>query len=37
MSAPHKPDSLLETYWPWLVIAYGFLFVMILANFKPVQ
>lgn len=36
MSSPHESGSLLDRYWPALVIFFGLLFVTLLVSFHPV-
>lgn len=35
MSAPSGSKSWLDQWWPLLVILYGVMFVLILANWQP--
>ena len=37
MSESHESESLLETYWPVLVITFGLIFVSCLVFFKPIS
>ncbi len=36
MSSSHESEPWLDTWWPFLVILFGLIFVSILVSFKPV-